>query len=163
MSSRTIIVTDRDFWPLSALVRSRTASFTRDKEHIDKLEEELARSVPVPASELPAGVVTMHSRVRVRDLGTDAARTYTLVFPHEADLSSGRLSVLAPLGTALLGYRQGDEIVWAMPGGLRRVRIESVRQTRSTQASPPSRLADGMKARNASLRRASVAPFDGAA
>lgn len=139
MSSRTIVVTDGDFWPLSALVRARTANFTRDKEHIDRLEEELAQSVPVPASEVPANVVTMHSRVRVRDLGTDAARTYTLVFPHEADLPTGRLSVLAPLGTALLGYREGDEIEWAMPGGLRRVRIESVRQTWSPQAIPPLR------------------------
>lgn len=144
MSSRTIIVTDGDFWPLSALVRARTAGFTRDKEHIERLEEELARSVPVPATELPADVVTMHSRVRVCDLGSGAARTYTLVFPHEADLPSGRISVLAPLGTALLGYREGDEIEWAMPGGLRRIRIESVRQTWNPPALPPSRLADVM-------------------
>lgn len=129
MSSRTIIVTDADFWPLSALVRARTADFMRDRQHIDKLQEELARSAPVPAAEVPADLVTMHSRVRVRDLETDTTRSYTLVFPHQADLRSGRLSVLAPLGTALLGYREGDEIEWAMPGGLRRLRIESVRQT----------------------------------
>lgn len=144
MSSRTITVTDGDFWPLSALVRARTADFARNKEHIRRLEEELARSVPVPATEVPADVVTMHSRVCVRDLESGATRTYTLVFPHEADLPSARLSVLAPLGTALLGYREGDEIEWAMPGGLRRIRIESVRQTWSHRALPPRRLADGM-------------------
>lgn len=139
MSSRTIIVTDADFWPLSALVRARTADFMRDREHIDQLAQELARSAPVPATEVPADVITMHSRVRVRDLGTGAARNYTLVFPYQADLRYGRLSVLAPLGTALLGYREGDEIEWAMPGGLRQLRIESVRQTRSPRALAPSR------------------------
>jgi regulator of nucleoside diphosphate kinase len=138
MSSRTIMVTDADFWPLSALVRARTADFIRDREHIDKLAEELARSAPVSMAEVPADVVTMHSRVRVRDLGTGAARTYTLVFPYQADLRSGRLSVLAPLGTALLGYREGDEIEWAMPGGLHRLRIESVRQTGNPAARSPT-------------------------
>lgn len=137
MSSRTIIVTDRDFWPLNALVRARTAHFTRDREHIDRLEEELVRSVPVAPDEVPADVVTMHSRVRVRDVQSGAERTYALVYPHEADLSSGRLSVLAPLGTALLGYREGDEIEWTMPGGLRRIRIESVRQSPAPRALAP--------------------------
>jgi regulator of nucleoside diphosphate kinase len=158
MTSRTIIVTDRDFWPLSALVRARTADFTRDKEHIDRLEEELARSVPVPATEVPANVVTMHSRVHVRDLETGTTQTYTLVFPHQADLSSGRLSVLAPLGTALLGYREGDEIEWAMPGGLRRLHVERVRQTWTPRAPASSLPGDRMKARSVSLRRPSTAP-----
>ena len=134
MTSRTIVVTDRDFWRLNALVRARAAAYNRDQEHIDRLEEELVRSVPVATAEMPADVVTMHSRVTVRDLDAGTSRTYTLVFPREADLQSGRLSVLAPLGTALLGYRVGDEIEWQMPGGMRRVRIESVRQSRSPSA-----------------------------
>lgn len=135
MNSRTIVVTDRDFWRLSALVRGRAADHAKDQEHIDQLEGELVRSLPVATAEVPADVVTMHSRVSVRDLDTGASRSYTLVFPHEADLPSGQLSVLAPLGTALLGYRAGDEIEWEMPGGVRRVRIESVRQTRSPSVS----------------------------
>jgi len=162
MTSRTIIVTDADFRPLSALVRARTARFTRDKEHIEKLEKELARSVPVPASEVPADVATMHSRVRVRDLETGAVRTYTLVFPHQADLPSGRLSVLAPLGTALLGYRQGDEIEWAMPGGLRRLRLESVRQTWSSGARASSRPTSAVRARGVPPPQPSGAPLNGA-
>jgi len=123
--SRAIVVTDRDFWRLSALVRAR-AHAARDQAHIGKLAEELARSVQIKAAEAPADVVTMHTRVRVRDMGSGEVQTYTLAFPHEADLTSARLSVLAPLGTALLGYRQGDEIVWEMPGGARRLLIEQV-------------------------------------
>lgn len=131
MTSQTIVVTDRDFSRLSALVRAQTADNTRDQAHIERLEEELVRSVPVATAEVPTDVVTMHSRVTIRDLDAGTSRTYTLVFPSEADLPSGRLSVLAPLGTALLGYRVGDQIEWPMPGGVRRVRVESVRQTRS--------------------------------
>lgn len=136
MSSQPIIVTDQDFWRLSAIVGARAAGSTRDRAHIERLEEELARSVPVASVRVPSDVVTMHSRVHVRDIGTGATRAYTLVFPHEADLSQGRLSVLAPLGTALLGYRVGDEIEWEMPGGLRRVRIEGVRQRANYGTSP---------------------------
>lgn len=138
MTSRTIVVTDRDFRRLSALVRARSEDHVRDQEHIDQLHGELVRSLPVAAAEVPADVVTMHSRVDVRDLDTGASRTYTLVFPHEAELPTGRLSVLAPLGTALLGFRAGDEIEWAMPGGVRRVRIERVRQTRSPAYRAPA-------------------------
>lgn len=161
MTSRTIVVTDRDFWRLNALVHARTGGYTRDQEHIDRLEEELVRSVPVATAEVPADVVTMHSRVAVRDLDAGTSRTYTLVFPREADLPSGRLSVLAPLGTALLGYRVGDEIEWAMPGGTRRVRIESVRQTGGASAIVPAHPAD--KARRAWYRKSSLEQSDGAA
>lgn len=161
MTSRTILVTDRDFWRLSALVRASAADYTRDQEHIDRLEGELGRSVPVATAEVPTDVVTMHSRVTVRDLDAGTSRTYTLVFPREADLSSGRLSVLAPLGTALLGYRVGDEIEWPMPGGVRRVRIDRVQQTRSPSVFVPARPVDETSC--AWRRTPSSASADGAA
>jgi regulator of nucleoside diphosphate kinase len=63
----------------------------------------------------------------VLDLVSGERHELTLVLPRESDAGTGRVSVLAPLGTALLGYRVGDEIEWLMPGGLRRLRIEEVR------------------------------------
>lgn len=161
MTSRTIVVTDRDFSRLSALVRARTAGDTRDQEHIERLEEELVHSMPVGAAEVPTDLVTMHSRVTIRDLDAGTSRTYTLVFPNEACLPSGRLSVLAPLGTAVLGYRVGDEIEWPMPGGVRRVRIESVRQTRSAGGVVSALPADEMS--REWLRESSRGPSDRAA
>jgi regulator of nucleoside diphosphate kinase len=62
-------------------------------------------------------------------------RDLVLAFPWQADISAQRISVLAPLGTALLGYREGDEVEWVMPGGLRRLRIEKVHQASRTDAS----------------------------
>lgn len=126
MTSRAIFVTDRDFWPLQALVRARGGDSPRDGAHIGKLADELARSIPFDEAKAPPDIITMHSRVLMRDLDSGATDTYTLVYPHQSDLTRGRLSVLAPLGTALLGFRQGAQIVWEMPGGIRRLHIERV-------------------------------------
>ena len=62
----------------------------------------------------------------VRDLDTDEVDTYTLVYPDRADIANQRLSVLAPIGTAILGYRVGDEVSWQVPAGWRRLRVDEV-------------------------------------
>jgi regulator of nucleoside diphosphate kinase len=110
---------------LRALLAARTASH-RDQEHLDELDFELERAVVLDPIEVPANVVTMGSRVRVLDLGSGERREFVLVYPADADVSASRISVLAPLGTAVLGYREGDEVDWIMPAGLRRMRIERV-------------------------------------
>jgi regulator of nucleoside diphosphate kinase len=68
----------------------------------------------------------MHSTVRVRDLETGDEETYTLVYPYEADIEANKLSVFAPIGTALLGYQSGDVVEWPVPAGVARLRIEEV-------------------------------------
>ena len=75
---------------------------------------------------MPGGVVTMHSKASVRGLRADESEIYTLVFPDDADINAGKLSVLAPLGTALLGARAGQVVEFAAPGGTRRLRVEKV-------------------------------------
>lgn len=102
-------------------------SGARDAAHLQELRAELDRAVIVAPEEIPPGVVTMYSAAIVLDLASGSHHEIRLVFPHEADPAQGKISVLAPLGTALLGYREGDEVEWLMPGGLRRLRIDSVR------------------------------------
>jgi len=68
----------------------------------------------------------MKSRVRVLDLDDICELEYTIVYPHEADYANGKISVLAPIGTALLGYREGDTVEWQVPGGRRRLKIDAV-------------------------------------
>jgi regulator of nucleoside diphosphate kinase len=67
-----------------------------------------------------------HDQDHLHELAAELERA--LIAEPEADLNAGRISVLAPLGTALLGYREGDEVEWQMPGGLRQLRIERVRR-----------------------------------
>ena len=95
------------------------------------LRGELDRGRVVGPTSVPREVVTMHSRVRVRDLKSDEAETYSLVYPDEADIDAGKLSVLAPIGTALLGYRAGDVVEWPVPAGVARFRVEDARRPRT--------------------------------
>ena len=138
MNDRPIYVTMVDALKLRALLRRQTRASVRDQDHIEKLLAEIERAIVVDPDAMPSDVITMGSSVCVRDLVTGARTTYTLVFPAEANVVARRLSVLAPVGTALLGYRQGDEIVWKMPNGVRRLRIERV--TPDLDASAPARL-----------------------
>lgn len=82
----------------------------------EALESELSRAQVVSHDEVPAGVVTMNSRVRCRDEGTGKEYQLTLVYPQQAG-AEGAVSVLAPVGTALLGLSVGQQIDWPAPGG----------------------------------------------
>ncbi len=90
------------------------------------LERELERAVLIDELELPADVVTMNSKLRVVDSDTGDALELRIVFPSSADVSRGRISVLAPVGLAMLGSRGGDDVIWRVPRRVRRFRIERV-------------------------------------
>lgn len=81
------------------------------------LEAELDRAEVVEPQRVPATVVTMNSTVRFRVESTGEEFQLTLVYPKDADASGGTISLLAPVGGALLGLSQGDEIEWPRPGG----------------------------------------------
>ncbi len=143
MVERTIYISESDLERLERLVlgpqRGRRSGSGRDGEYLQALEAELDRARVMAAEDIPADVVTMHVPVRVTDLDDGEQRTLTLVFPGEADSAQGKISVLAPIGTALLGYRAGDTVEWRVPGGLRRFRIDAVLRPRA--ARPAARTA----------------------
>src|SRR5687768_17408953 len=112
MKKRTLIISDADRRRLEALVdTARTDSRVRG-DYLAALGAELRRARVVPGGKVPPDVVTMNSVVRLRDLDTGGEEEYELVFPEDADLANNRISVLAPVGTAVLGYRVGDVIEW---------------------------------------------------
>ena len=125
LASKEVIVTEADFDQLKALLDSRQYRATHPVS-LMVLKEDLDRSRVVPPAEVPRGVVTMRSRVRVRDLADDEIDTYTLVYPDEADVNEGKVSVLAPIGMALLGSPAGETIRFEAPAGKRRLKIERV-------------------------------------
>ena len=83
----------------------------------DALNEELDRAQMCTPETMPHDVVTMNSQVKFRNLTTGEELTRTLVYPAQMTDSSAQLSVLAPVGAALLGLRTGDTIHWELPGG----------------------------------------------
>ena len=126
MHDRPIYVTRLDAIRLRALQHRQTDVSLRDQDNLRSLLAEIERAIVAEPDAMPPDVISMGSRIWVRDLVTGARSEYTLVFPAEADVAERRLSVLAPLGTALLGCRHGDKVVWEMPGGVRRLRVELV-------------------------------------
>jgi regulator of nucleoside diphosphate kinase len=123
---RRIVITEEDMRRLTELVRQGRSGARRDRDHLAELDAELASADVVGAADVAADVVTMHSTVRVRDLDKGISTVYTVVFPVDADVEKNRISVLAPVGTALIGYRAGDLIEWTTPGGTKRLQIEQV-------------------------------------
>ena len=127
MTDRAIIVTDGDVERLKRLVRALRYSLFRDQRQLELLDQTLESAEVRPSGRVPKDVVRMNSCVRVLDFDTRRKGLYTLVFPEEANISRGFISVLAPLGIALLGRRKGDVIEATVPGGIRRLRVEHVR------------------------------------
>lgn len=119
----SLVVKHIDYHRLMPLIR------TRGPDQADALDQELSRADIVDDQDLPHDAVAMHSTITFRDLDTRADTTVTLVFPEEADPATSKISVLSPVGTALLGLRTGGRIQWPMPNGkLKHIEILQVRQ-----------------------------------
>jgi len=121
-----IVVTEFDQTRLRNLLEGVRRWNARDRTHVGHLEAELDRADVVLPADVPFDVVTMNSEVAVRDMDSNEEMTFAVVFPSDADVNRSRISVLAPIGTAVLGYRVGDTIDWQVPGRTRRLKIERV-------------------------------------
>lgn len=122
---RRLVVTEPDLLRLSRLIVSQAAG--RNARECEQLENELARADVVAPREVPPDVITMNSRARLVDEDTGEEQELTLVYPRDADLSKNRISVLAPVGAALLGLSVGQSIEWPLPhGGTRRLRVLAI-------------------------------------
>ncbi|HHY86488.1 MAG TPA: nucleoside diphosphate kinase regulator [Verrucomicrobia bacterium] len=119
--NHNIIISDTDARRLRDLLEK--APRNGADELLNRLAGELDRAHIVPQAELPEDVVALGSTVELEDLEDGEVMTYTLTLPGEADASAGRISVLAPLGTGMLGYRVGDEFEWPVPTGTVKMRI----------------------------------------
>ena len=119
------LITEADRATLSRLLVLRRSAHQDVRALVD-LSERLKRSVVVRSGELDPGVVTLGSTVRIRTVGPGDERVVTLVVPTLADAGSGHLSVLTPVGMALLGRRAGDTVEVAVPSGRSRFRIAEV-------------------------------------
>ncbi|MBP7342307.1 MAG: nucleoside diphosphate kinase regulator [Syntrophaceae bacterium] len=126
MAERTIHITKFDMDRLLELIEGLRATPKAVKIDLDLLEKELYRATLVEPQNIPRDVITMNSKVSVTDIDSGEKTTYTLVFPSAANISENKLSILAPLGMALLGYRAGDIIEWRMPSGVRKLRVEGI-------------------------------------
>lgn len=119
--AHSIVVTDHD------LRRLRPVIDHSDTLAAQLLDEELERATVVDQHSTPPDVVTMNSEVVYEDLTTGTRRTVRLVFPNDADASRHWISVLAPIGSALLGLRVNQQIEWPLPAGPRQIVVREIR------------------------------------
>lgn len=122
MNNPTLYLSTHDHRLLNHLV----GAFSGKSETVYRLRGELARAVVLEPAAVPATAVGLNSRVRFEDLDTHEREEYVLTLPSGADPDRQRISVLAPIGTALLGYSEGHEVEWPTPGGIRRLKLIQV-------------------------------------
>lgn len=125
-NNHKIYVTQYDYDRLNELLDIIKKDNSKDQGFIVKLRNEINRAKIVSSTKIAGNVVTMNSRVLLQDLNTHHEFSCQVVFPSNADLESGKISVLAPVGTALLGYKVGDIIKWEVPSGVRKLKIKEM-------------------------------------
>ncbi|EJF08151.1 nucleoside diphosphate kinase regulator [Pontibacter sp. FD36] len=120
-----IYLTEQDYKRLVDLVQQQRQGAGM-QPNIAKLGEELKRARRVASEEIPAEVVTMNSSVLLKDLKSGKEMEITLVYPKDADVNTRKISILAPVGTAIIGCKEGDEVEWPVPSGTINYKIEKV-------------------------------------
>lgn len=123
---RKIFVTTTDRRRLGSVLDKARGQGLADRTACYDLDDELDRAVGVDPWEIAEDIITMNSTARLRDLENDEEFEYTLVYPNEIDGRQHCVSVLAPVGTAILGCRIGDIVQWPVPDGLVCLRVEEI-------------------------------------
>lgn len=126
MNQPSIFLTTKDVEKLRDLIREAYHTEYRGSNYLKLLAGEIEKASVVQPDQIPSNVITLNSKVRLVDQQTNEEMIYSLVFPEDADPSQGKISILAPIGTAMLGYKVGDTFEWDTPGGKRIICVEKI-------------------------------------
>ena len=121
-----LIIAHEDYETLNAYVKGFSSAKAFDRTDASRLKEELKKAQLVNAEKLPKDVVRLNSKVIIKEEGKDKLIELTLVLPEKADIKEKRVSVFAPIGTALIGFRQGEKVKWDVPSGTKTFTIMKV-------------------------------------
>ena len=124
--SRQIFITEKDKTKLQKLINEAKEFHPGSEAYLNNLELELDRAQLVSSEKIPHNVITMNSKVLLRDMDSGEEMIYTLVYPNEANLMEDKISVLAPVGTAIIGLREKDAIDWKVPSGMVRLEVKEI-------------------------------------
>ncbi|NMA69559.1 MAG: nucleoside diphosphate kinase regulator [Desulfitobacterium sp.] len=125
--SRKICISAVDQERLLKLIKEeREFGSIKNQDYLRDLERELNRAEVLEPSQIPSDIITMNSKICLKDLETGEETIYSLVYPEDADLLEDKISILAPVGTAMLGYQVGDIIDWQVPDGVIQFKVEKI-------------------------------------
>lgn len=125
-STNPVLLLKNDFEILNGFVKNVHGMQVSEKENFRKLYEEIRKAQILKEEDFPADVVRLGSKVLIKDLHTKRDITITIVLPQNADIKQKKVSVLAPLGTALIGFRKGQKVSWEVPSGRKDFKIVEV-------------------------------------
>lgn len=126
MNLPSIYITKTDEMKLRDLLWKAKSTEYRGSDYLKMLAGEINRAQIVDPHDIPQDVITLNSTAQLVDQETGDEMVYTLVFPEEADISQGKISILAPIGTAMLGFKVGDTFEWDTPGGKQKIRVVKI-------------------------------------
>ena len=121
-----VIITRTDFEILNSYVKNLHGMQVNERENFSKLSGELKKAQIVEDDSMSADIVRLGSTVVIKDLVTKRDMTVTIVLPSKADIKQKKVSVLAPIGTALIGFRKGQTVSWNVPSGKKDFKIVEV-------------------------------------
>ncbi len=131
-----VVLCQEDFKKLSYLLNLKPG----DKTDENTLAYEVQRAIIVKDSAFPANTIRLNSAVTVMDMETRKELEFVICLPNYADARSKKISVLTPMGAAIIGFRIGDEVEWRMPAGMKRLKILDVRQPGPDGMYPPHKV-----------------------
>lgn len=124
-----VILLKNDFEILNGYVKNLQVMQVNEKDNFRKLYDEIKKAQIVDKENFPDDTVRLNSTVLIKDLNTKREMTITVVLPQKADIKQKKVSVLAPIGTALIGFRKGQEVSWEVPAGKKDFKIMEVRNS----------------------------------
>lgn len=122
----SLVLRKEDYALLISYLKNADAQSTFNKQEADDLKAELEKATLVDAAQFPKDVVGMHSKVTILEEGKDKPMELMIVKPEEADIKAKKISIMAPMGTALIGFRKGRTVKWKVPGGIKTFTIIEV-------------------------------------
>ena len=125
-NTQTIYLSEYDADQLRTLISTLDKRNLADRTYAMSLENEVNRAEILPSSDIPDEIVRMNSRIQLTDMETGDVLVFQIVYPLDADFDDGKISVLSPIGTALLGCRVKDVILWDVPKGTRKLKIDKM-------------------------------------
>ena len=124
-----VILLKNDFNILNGYVKNLHGMQVNEKDNFRKLYEEIKKAQVVEEEDFPTDVVRLNSEVIIKDLQTNRDMIITVVLPQKADIKQKKVSVLAPIGTALIGFREGQIVSWEVPSGKKNFQIINVKNS----------------------------------
>jgi regulator of nucleoside diphosphate kinase len=126
LDTNEVILLKEDFQILNSYVKNLHGMQVNEKENFSKLYQEIKKAQIVDPVDFPSGVVRLGSTVLVKDLKTKRDLEISIVLPQHADIKQKKVSVLAPIGTALIGFKKGQKVSWNVPAGKKDFKIMDV-------------------------------------